>query len=163
GGDERGVRAARGGMLITREIEEARRVEDVDLCAVVREGCDRDVDGDAAFLLFGVRVEDAGGVIDLPETVRGADRVEQALDEGRFSRSAVPHDPNIADLCRIYEGQCRLPSACALIVFARCPDIQSGVRSSARRVRRTSSGESFSPRCSATSCSSRVRAAATPG
>jgi hypothetical protein len=31
--------------------------------------------------------------------------VEQALDERRFSRSAVSHNPNIADLCRIYEGQ----------------------------------------------------------
>ena len=103
--DDRRVRHAHGCMLIAGEIEEARRVEQVDLRAVVREGCDRGVDGDAAFLFFGVRVEDACRVIDLAEAVRGADGVEQALDEGRFPRSAVPHDPNIADLCRIYEGQ----------------------------------------------------------
>lgn len=106
---ERRVRHAQRRVLVAGEVEETGSVEEVDLDTFMRERGKRDVDGDAALLFFRICVEDARRVIYLAEPVRGADGVEQALDEGRFPRSAVPHDRNIADLLGMYDGQIRSP------------------------------------------------------
>ena len=96
--DDGGVRNAKPGVLVAGEVGKTRRVDEVDLDAVVGEGGQRHVDGDVPFLFLGVGVQNAGAVIDLAEAVRGPDRMEEGLDETRLSRSSVADDGHVSDL-----------------------------------------------------------------
>jgi len=96
--DDRGIRDPQRGVLVAGEVGVTGRVDEVDLRALVRERREGHVDGDVALLLFRIRVEDAGAVVDLAETRRRADRMEDGLDEARLARSAVANDGHISDL-----------------------------------------------------------------
>ncbi len=71
-----------------------------DLRAFVRERGERHVDGDAALVLLGIGVEDAGPVIDLAEAGRRPDEVEQGLDEGCLAGAAMAGDGHVPDAVR---------------------------------------------------------------
>ena len=96
--DERGVRDTQGRPLVAGEVGVPRRVEEIDLRALVRERRERHIDGDVAFLLFGVGVQDARALVDLAEARRRPERVEDRLDQTRLPRSAMADDGHISDL-----------------------------------------------------------------
>ena len=95
---DRGVGDAKGSVLVASEVRIARGVDEIDLRALVRERGEGHVDGDVPLLLLGIRVQDAGAVIDLAEASRRPDRVEEGLDEARLTRSSMADDGHISDL-----------------------------------------------------------------
>ena len=92
------VRDPQRGVLIAREVRVAGSVEEVDLDAVGGERRDRHVDRDVTLLLFRIRIQDARAVVDLPESVRRSDRMEEGFDEARLSRSTMADDGHVSDL-----------------------------------------------------------------
>jgi len=95
--DDRGIGHAQSGMTVAGKVGEPRGVEEVDLGAVVGERGEGHVDGDAALVLLGIGVEDARAVVHLAQTCRGADEMEQRLDERGLAGAAVTGDRDVAD------------------------------------------------------------------
>ena len=101
GHDEDGeVGDAQRGGDVADEVGVARRVDDVDLVALVLERGDRQRHRDAAAGLFGVEVGDGVAVLDLPEPGDRARHEEQRLGERGLPGAAVADQRDVADLLR---------------------------------------------------------------
>ncbi len=98
---DRGVGNAPAQRVGHRRSRGIRSVEEIDLGPVMSERGERDVDRDAALLLFRIGIEDAGRVIDLAEAVRAPTAWSMLSTRVVFPRSAVPHDRHIAVSSRV--------------------------------------------------------------
>ena len=113
------VEHAQRPLDLDREVDVARRVDDVDPVVVPERRGRRRRDRDAALLLLGHVVHDRGALVDLTDLVGLAGVVEDALRRGGLARVDVGHDPDVA--VALEGDTLALPSLLHLACFwARC-------------------------------------------
>ncbi len=83
---------------VADEVGETGRVDDVDLDALVRDGCEREVDRELPLDLFGVVVEVGMAVVDGAEALGLAGHEEHRLGEGRLARASMADQNDVTDL-----------------------------------------------------------------
>ena len=98
----RGAKAARD---LAGEVEEARRVEQVDLVSVVLREGDAEVDRDLALLLFRLEVHRGGRLVGRPHSRDGAGGEEHGLGKHRLAVVRVAQKDHVADLVRSVVGR----------------------------------------------------------
>ena len=103
--EQRHLGGLHAGDRVADEVRVAGRVDDVDLHAVVNDGCEREVDRELALDLLGVVVEARVTVIDGAEPLRGAGQIEHRLGERGLARTAVSDENDVADLVSTWCSQ----------------------------------------------------------
>ena len=90
------------------KVEEAGRVEQVDLEAVVLDVGDPEVDGEVALHLLGLEVEGGRAVVGGPHPADRAGREEHGFSDRGLALVRVPEDDHVADPVRTvrrHEGE----------------------------------------------------------
>ena len=93
-----GVRGPEGLHHLTGKVESARRIQHVDLAALVFQGGHRSGDGDLAAGFLGIVIADRISVRGSAHALDGAGHVEQALCQGGLSASAVSQQADVTDV-----------------------------------------------------------------
>jgi hypothetical protein len=91
------VRRAETGDRITVEVQVSRRVDQVDLYTLPLGERARNVDGVAAFDLFGSVVGESGSVLDASPSLTGGGHEGQRIDESCLTAGPVSHYSHISD------------------------------------------------------------------
>ena len=83
---------------LAREVQEAGRVEDVDLVTVVLDESDAEVDRDLSLLLLGLEVRGGGGLVGGAHPGDPAGGEQHGLGEHRLAVVRVAQQDHVADL-----------------------------------------------------------------
>ena len=95
---DRAVEHAQRALDLDREVDVARRVDDVDPVAVPLAGRGRGGDRDAPLLLLLHPVHHGRALVNLPHLVGPTGVIEDALSRRRLTGVDVGHDPDIASV-----------------------------------------------------------------
>ena len=95
--DDTAIEDAKTSFDFRREVNVARRVDDVDLVAVPGGGGRSGSDGDAALALLLHPVHGGGALMDLTDLVGDPGVIEDALGHGGLTRVNVGNDSDVPD------------------------------------------------------------------